>query len=200
MQKYSMARASFACQIIGRCLQFSGQLSNIWMRSWSVLFPWAAFLIFFTCTLVRCLCDFMDSDFTLLLLSDSARGISHWYLDTLNILGIFCRCWVCPQTWTPQEQLPSISSVFDHSPTMQQRSKGSIHNLGCLMKMLICLRAFTPSSIGPCAPTIWKINFHFLLFQMPLITLTPNCLMVTVAIRIWCSSHWHITASTYICI
>ena len=39
-------------------------------------------------------------------------------------------------------------------------------------------QTFKPTSTGPCASTMWRRIFHFLLFQMHLIILAPNWLMV----------------------
>ena len=71
--------------------------------------------------------------------------------------------------------------VWPFFPSFRWLKQGSIvyvQAIGCLMKMPIYLRVLYPSSTGPCASTIWNMYFHFLLFQMLLITLTPNCLMV----------------------
>ena len=58
------------------------------------------------------------------------------------------------------------------------KGQQSMQTIGCLAHMPMHLRVPLLSSTGPCATTMRKINFHFLLFQMPLITLTLNYLVM----------------------
>ena len=62
----------------------------------------------------------------------------------------------------------------------------SMYTMGCFTKIPMHLRAFSPSSIGPVASTMWKRNFNFWLFQKHLIILIPHCLILlpTYAVRL----------------
>ena len=119
--------------------------------------------------------------------------ILHLNLDH-SLLAYATKLFGCDCTWESsagfgyvspifgsQEQLSGTSSGFDYSPPFlafctKVNSLCVVHGW-CLLKMPIHLRAI-PAVLGHIYILFRKIYFHFLLFQMPLISLTPNVLMV----------------------